>query len=97
MIEWYYCIHRFGEFPQESPEVATGRPRLPQWQARKSLQESLKAQGGGSSGGQVSEQQASMAAHQPLLSQSTDTKEKSPPSSPSQVRVTVAPGYVRIW
>lgn len=90
--------HRFGELSQDSPDVATGRPRLPQWQARKSLQESLKTQSGGGGGGagssssQSQEQSSGAAVSQPLLGQSSDTKGKSPPSSPSQVHVGVTTG-----
>ena len=98
------CTCRFTELPQDSPEVATGHPRLPQWQARKSFQETLRSQGrGGVSGGSSESQQGSTAVTQPLLStasKSSDAKNKSPPSSPTQVGVSVVPGgqrYVHVY
>lgn len=81
-------LHRFSEYPQDSPIVASGHPRLPEWQARKSWQETMKAQGGSSSSvpGQVSKQAAEAVHHgQPLLK--SEAKDKSPPSSPASVAI----------
>lgn len=80
-------LYRFSEYPQDSPMVASGRPRLPEWQARKSWQEAMKAQGGSSSS--VPSEQATEAVHygQPLLK--SEAKDKSPPSSPADVGIVV--------
>ena len=92
-------FYRFNELLENSPEIATGHPKLPEWQARKSLQETLKAQkseGRSSSVGQMGEQ-TSIVVKQPILqsaSQPTETGMKAPPSPLSQVSATV-PGDQR--
>lgn len=82
-------LYRFSEYPQDSPIVASGHPRLPEWQARKSWQEAMKAQGGSSSSESVPSEQATEAVHygQPLLK--SEAKDKSPPSSPADVGIVV--------
>ena len=97
-----FCAQcRFTELHEDSPEVATGHPRLPQWQARKSFQETSRAQGSGGVSGDSSEsKQGSAAVTQPLLStasKSSDAKDESPPSSPTQVEVRIVPGQRYVY
>ena len=88
-------LYRFSELFQESPIVASGHPRLPEWQARKSWQEAMNVQGGSSSSapGQTSEQ-ALETVQQPLLK--SETEDKSPPTSQSEVSIVV-PGSQRYY